>query len=168
MARNLGFGFTGPYQILKFPDFVMDLGNAKASTWPYEMDVAASYYKDDYSKGNAADRSLFYHELYHLFENNFGIQSWPSMAKGQVTKTVNYNWNPKLSWRQQNFEARAEAFGNCAGAGVGCGKLQGQSISGGGATLSFKNGIFTLSIMTTGSRIPRTTTFAAGHSDDNN
>lgn len=163
MGRNLGIGFVG-YQILEFPDFFMHLGgkDVAATTFPWEMDYASSYYRSDFSAGSAADKALFYHELYHLFESHFGIKSWGSMASAQATGKVNYQWNPKLSWRQQNFEARAEAFGQCAGAGVGCGRLQGQSISGEGATLSFKNGVFSLSVQVTGSRIPKTTTFAAG------
>jgi RHS repeat-associated protein len=157
MARNLGLSLPF-FQIFSAPKIIMNHYKAIATTFPWEIDISSEYYQKDFSTGSG--RELMYHEFFHLFQNKTGIEPWHRQAFGQATDSVNYGWNPKLPWQKQNFEAQAQAFGLCAGAGVGCGRLEGQSISGAGATLTFSNGMFTLTgSAPTGSIIPEKITF---------
>lgn len=149
----------------RFPKTVMDLGHAAATTFPWEMDYSPEFFSKDFSQG-VAHRALFGHELFHLFQNKTGIKPRIGQAASQIAKSANYSWSSELSWNRQNFEAQARAFGQCAGAGVGCGRLEGQSVGGNGSTLSFSKGTFTLRTSVTGSRIPRVTTFKAPVKDD--
>lgn len=158
MANNLGLSLPA-FQIFSIPKLIMDIGGAAATTFPWEIDFSSEFYKKDFSSGQG--REILYHELFHLFQNKNRTEPWHDQAFGQISKSVNYNWNSKLPWGKQNFEAQAQAFGQCAGAGAGCGRLEGQSITGTDSTLSYKNGTFTLSTAVTGSRIPRITTFKA-------
>jgi RHS repeat-associated protein len=165
MAKNLGLSLP-LFHLMSIPKRVMDIGNAAATTFPYEIDFSSEYFRNDFSSGTKQDRSLLYHEFFHLFQNKNWIAPWTVQAARQLVGAVDYQWNPKLSWQKQNFEAQAEAFGQCAGAGHGCGRLQGQSIGGGGSRLSFKNGTFTLSTEVTGSHIRQVTTFKAPVKND--
>jgi RHS repeat-associated protein len=166
MAENLGISLPFYYRIYPFSDSLMGRFGANATTFPYEMDFTKSRFRPDFSSSSLTDKSLFYHELFHLFQIGYGIKSWGMQALGQVTKSVDYGWKDGRPWGQQNFEAQAEAFGNCAGSGSGCGRLEGQSISGDGATLSYKKGTFTLTRSVLGSRIPQRTSFKAPVNND--
>ncbi|MFM5918641.1 MAG: RHS repeat domain-containing protein [Novosphingobium sp.] len=152
MSDNLGLNLPY-YQIFKYPNWFMNIGNATAVTFPYEMDIAGSYYRKDFSIGSPDDRALFYHELFHLFQNKH-FYPWRKLAWDQIARKDDYKWNSNLSWAKQAPEAQAEAFGQCAGAGRGCDRLEGQSIGGKDAKLSYSKGVFTLTTQTTGSRLP--------------
>ena len=156
-----GLGLSLPYfQIYSIPKSIMNIGGAASTTFPWEMDYSSEFFKKYFSQG-AGQRALFGHELFHLFQNKTGIKPFIGQAAGQISKSVNYSWDSKLPWGKQNFEAQAQAFGQCAGAGAGCGRLEGQSVGGNGSTLSFSKGTFTLTTAVTGSRIPQVTTFKA-------
>ena len=159
MAAALGLSLPY-YQIYSIPKPIMDIGRAAATTFPWEMDYSSEFFRKDFSH-SLEQRALFNHELFHLFQNKTGIKPFLGQAAGQILNSVNYSWNSKLPWAKQNFEAQARAFGQCAGAGAGCSRLEGQSVGGNGSKLSFSKGIFTLTTAETGSRIPQVTTFQA-------
>ena len=161
MASNLGLTpqFVSLYKI---PKWIMSFGGAYATTFPWEIDFSSQVYKGDFSADSTIfGRELLYHEFFHLFQNKTEIRPWLGQAAGQITNSANYEWNPKQSWQQQSSEAQAQAFGQCAGSGSGCGKLEGQSVSGHGSSLSYSKGVFTLTTQVTGSRIPQKSSFAA-------
>lgn len=163
MARNLGLELPESFAILPISTKLMKRFRSTAVTFPFEIYFAyPGKYEDDFSKtSNKNNRSLFYHELFHLFQMK-NYYPWRVLAKDQITNKADYDWKPGLAWAAQPAEAQAEAFGQCAGAGRGCDRLEGQSVGGNGATLSYSKGWFRLRIESkTGSRIIQTRSFRA-------
>jgi len=144
---------------------------ARSSTWPWEVSFGRNAYSNDFSSESSEYKiNTFWHEFYHVFEISYGISNWSNMAGKQAQLAIRdqftdgqasreyYEWQEGRPFAQQSFEARAQAFGDCM-SGAGCSKIEGMKISGDRASLSFKDGQFTLREQITGSRIERVTHF---------
>ena len=147
----------------------------RSVTTPWGIGFSEGRYAENFSRGigmvDRAQKATFWHEFYHVFEMTYGIKNWSTMALAHAAanspNTVVppgvlgrqlYDWQPGKPFAQQSFEARAKEFSNCMSAGA-CSNLEGMRMHGGGVSLSFKGGQFTLTQSVPGSRILRVTHF---------
>jgi hypothetical protein len=121
-----------------------------------------STYHDDFWSPAASgyDQGVFYHETWHIFEMNRGIESLPSLLFNQISSKLNgsnpYAIQPGISFTNQNPEARADIF-SASVAANNFSEMNGFSHTANSQTrISVRDGVFRVTTVPTGSLVPRT------------